>query len=198
MILSCIHDAEDLKSRLPEAVFTVEGLSSPRVRCLLSNLCRTFVVHGYLEIGVFNGSTLIAAAYGNPKKRFVGVDDWSTTHSPLEARKNLEVFAPHAQLIEEDFRTLTLDGLFDVAFYDGSKDERILRGNLWKLIPMVRRGILVVDDVTELGRWCETERILFEEVARQGLRFDLYCKLSAQFTGDVDNWWNGIAVMTFL
>ncbi len=199
IILSCIRDSESLVSQLPPEVFRVDGLSSPRVRCLLNNLCRQFVspLGAYVEVGVYNGSTLISAAWGNTG-RYIGVEDWSTTQAKDVLAKNLAHFAPHAQLIEGDFRQVEFEGKAHVAFYDADKRENIIRENLRKLIPIVRNGILVVDDVTELGAWQKTEQFLFEEVKALGLRFDLYCKLSAQFTGDVDNWWNGIAVMTFL
>lgn len=198
-LLAEILRSENGLSVLPKQILGIEGLSSHRVRCLLNNLCRSFVRHhGYLEVGVFNGSTLISAAYALPELRFVGVDDWSTTQSSGVLDRNISMLAPHVRFIEGDFRKVNVEGPFDVAFYDGSKEEPILRGCLKKLLPMIRGGILVVDDVTELGRWGETERFLFEEVKALGLRFDLYCKLSAEFTGDMDNWWNGIAVMTFL
>ena len=51
----------------------IHGLSTIRTRCLISNLCAKTNTN-YLEIGVYKGSTIIAAMFDNLSTKVVGVD----------------------------------------------------------------------------------------------------------------------------
>ena len=51
-------------SNLSKDIFYLDGMSSPKVRALLNNLCDKKGTR-YLEIGSWKGSTLISALYGN-------------------------------------------------------------------------------------------------------------------------------------
>ena len=59
-----IERASALKSKINADVLAVPGMSSPKVRHLLNNLCN-FDGCNYLEIGSWKGSTVIAAAFRN-------------------------------------------------------------------------------------------------------------------------------------
>lgn len=69
-------NAENEKSKLITPIFQINGMSSAKVRCLLNNLLNIDNVK-YLEIGMWRGSTLISALYGNNPKTVVGIDNFS-------------------------------------------------------------------------------------------------------------------------
>ena len=52
------------------------GLSSPRLKALLNNL-NSKEGTNYLELGLYKGSTLISAAFGNTTNKIVGVENYS-------------------------------------------------------------------------------------------------------------------------
>lgn len=63
-IKSAFDRAERLESKIPrDYIDKLTGLSSPKVWHLLNNLCAE--ADGYLEIGTYMGSSLMAALYGN-------------------------------------------------------------------------------------------------------------------------------------
>jgi hypothetical protein len=53
-------------SNLNKDIFYLDGMSSPKVRMLLNNLCDRPNTR-YLEIGLWKGSTLVSALYNNAK-----------------------------------------------------------------------------------------------------------------------------------
>jgi hypothetical protein len=120
------------ESRLTEDVLNVEGMSDARMRHLLNNIGGR--VRTYVEVGCYHGSTLIAAAHGNPDLFALGIDNFSEDFPPWNTRggpreqlgDNLRKYAPHAQFVEGDFRLLTVDQLpsIDCFFYDGAHDPQ--------------------------------------------------------------------------
>jgi hypothetical protein len=122
-------------SRLTAEVLAIEGMSDAKMRHLLNNIGGR--VRTYLEVGCYHGSTLIAAAYGNPNLRALGIDnfsisfpEWNQRGSPREQLPaNLRRFAPHTQFLEADFREVVLDrfGEIDCFFYDGLHDRESQR-----------------------------------------------------------------------
>src|SRR4051812_30601409 len=59
-----ISEADEGRSRISPAALAIEGMSSPKVRHLLNNLC-AFDACRYLEVGSYKGSTLCAAMSNN-------------------------------------------------------------------------------------------------------------------------------------
>lgn len=64
------------QSKVGERERELFGMSSPRLKALLNNLCSKENTN-YLELGVYKGSTLISAAFGNVTNKIVGVDNYS-------------------------------------------------------------------------------------------------------------------------
>jgi len=143
------------ESRLTEEVLAIEGMSDARMRHLLNNIGGR--VRNYVEIGCYHGSTLIAAAYGNPRLFALGIDNfsedfpaWNTRGGPREQLgDNLRKYAPHAHFVEGDFRTIPVDQLppIDCFFYDGAHHTQLHYEAIVRFSP--RFGdecLLLVDD----------------------------------------------------
>lgn len=71
------------QSKLSERERELYGVSSPRLKALLNNMCSKEGTN-YLELGVFKGSTIISAAYGNLNTKLVGVENY--THNQNEPK----------------------------------------------------------------------------------------------------------------
>lgn len=70
--------AQQGSSKLTPNVFTIPGMSSPVVRHFLNNICA--LPHtSYLEIGCWQGSTLISALHGNKENitDAIAIDNWT-------------------------------------------------------------------------------------------------------------------------
>jgi hypothetical protein len=93
-IESCIKRAEALSSRLAPSVLEIPGMSSPKIRHFLNNLCG-IPDRRYLEVGCFQGSTLVSSLYSNQAtvETAVAIDDFSEFGGPeAELRKNIADF----------------------------------------------------------------------------------------------------------
>ena len=119
----------------------IHGLSTIRTRCLISNLCAKANTN-YLEIGVYKGSTIIAALFDNLSTKAVGIEHflydereankwapeghiWDNMKSQLEA--NLGIYrtrerlnADNFTLIEKPFEEVdwSKQPKFDVVHFD--------------------------------------------------------------------------------
>lgn len=67
--------ADNGQSKINERERELFGLSSPRLKALLNNLC-SLKGTNYLEIGVYRGATLISAVFGNTECNAIGVDNY--------------------------------------------------------------------------------------------------------------------------
>ena len=77
-VLSSIEKAKAHSSRLTEEVLTLDGMSSPKVRHFLNNLC-SLPNATYLEVGCYRGSTWLASLFNNQDTMHFAyaVDDWA-------------------------------------------------------------------------------------------------------------------------
>ena len=70
-------------SKLDKPIFFLNGMSSPKVRHFLNNLCEHPDTR-YLEVGSWRGSTIISALYDNhlTVSEVICIDDFSEFHNP--------------------------------------------------------------------------------------------------------------------
>jgi hypothetical protein len=61
--------------KLPEDVLAMEGMSGRKYRLFINNLIEALVSPHYLEVGVWAGSTLCSAIWGNTVRAFA-IDNW--------------------------------------------------------------------------------------------------------------------------
>jgi len=72
------------QSKISERERDLYGISSPRLKALINNICSKEGTN-YLELGVYKGSTIISAAYGNLTAKLVGVENYS--YDPREPKQ---------------------------------------------------------------------------------------------------------------
>ena len=116
-IIEAIQLANEGKSKLSEEVLRLDGMSSRKTRHFLNNLAKT----NYLEIGVWKGSTFVAANYGNDNEA-TAIDNFSEFGNVSnELKQNLKLLKNKYSFIEGNCFEIDLTGLglFDVYFYDG-------------------------------------------------------------------------------
>lgn len=162
-----LADAE--KSKLGEREKDLFGLSSHRLRCLINNLCHQKNTK-YLEIGVYRGTTLISALYGNPTVKALGVESftyderepkkhapegeiWPNMKSHLDANlKRYEAYPEQVNLdnieiCEGFFENLTEENGkdFDVCFFDVTPIKEHTYDTFFEtVIPLMAKESLLV------------------------------------------------------
>lgn len=197
-IVKAIQDADEIKSKLADDIFKLEGYSSAKVRCLLNNLVTSD--DKYLEVGTWQGSTLISALYGNNVQHHLCIDDFSQFTDGNNIKeilfKNFQsVFNSTPNLIEHDAFTIDLSKINDrytVYFYDGIHNEIAQRMALTYFYPILAdEFILVVDD------WSTGWGV--EQGTREGIKKSnlttVYEKCLPNIPGKhVEEWWNGLGV----
>lgn len=175
------------------------GTTSPRIGKLLN-----FAVSQmgndecYLEVGVFNGTTLCQAGYVSGKK-CIGIDKYDPQEIKdmcgLEASKvrdrclyNIHNLAPWASLIEKDFRNVTKEEVgvpVAVSFIDGKHDFEDVTKNLEWLEPFLAdEAILVFDDVNYEG----VTRAISSWVAAHPDTYDLMAYMKPFYSSEAYNW----------
>src|SRR5262249_50735803 len=133
------------------AFLDLEGMSGRRYRLFANALIRLIPNPRYLEVGVWEGSTLCSAIAGN-RVQAVAVDNWSQFGGPRERfLENLRRFgaASEVTVIECDFRTVRFAdyGRFNVYLYDGPHSAIDQHDGLALVLPALdRMFVLIVDD----------------------------------------------------
>ena len=128
---------QENRSKIPNDVASLNGMSSPKIRHLLNNLCS----HGpcnYLEIGTWAGSTFVPALYKNDAHG-IAIDNWSQfTPDECNGYNAREAFNNNLLKYGSNFKTyevvnqncFSLEAFecakakkANVFFYDGAHDE---------------------------------------------------------------------------
>ena len=190
--------------------FAARGLSSPRVRHLLNNLC-SHEDAVYLEMGTYMGSTFFAAMMGNDIPCF-GVDDFSDPEcKPMfdniawtecgnsfeEFKVNFEKYengkttfigSPVSELTSDDFEGHKPN----VVFYDADHDYVQQLNNLNHIVPFLAdKFILVIDDANFEGVIDSAIQFIKDN------NFDVWFerKILSSIPENPNHWWNGVYVM---
>lgn len=199
-VQSCINFGEQKSSKLSRDVLKVPGMTSPKVKHFLNNLC-TLTNCTYLEIGVWKGATFTAALYHNQDSiiQAVGIDNWSEFGGPYqEFKKYTSLYLKNIpfQFYSHDAFTINIGELFknpvDIYFYDGNHtaQSQELAFTYYDSI-FADAFIAIVDDWNHppvpIGTRNAFEKlgytILFERI------------LPARPQGeDINQWWNGLYV----
>ncbi len=209
-VLKAIDDGNTQTSNFDPEGYSIQGLSSNRIRHFLNSLCS----HDdavYLELGTYTGSTFFAATMNN-KAKCIGVDDfsepnvkpivdrgmWTECGNPYDTFVNnwqkyengnaAFVKASVEELTEEDFGGSKVN----ILFYDANHDMMVQMNNLNHLLPFLdEKFILVVDDANFDG--------VVEGAVTWAQENNLKCYLERKILSSVIespvHWWNGIHVM---
>lgn len=197
-VQDCIALAIQGKSKITQEILEIEGMSSAKNRHFLNNLC-SLPNTNYLEIGVWNGSTFVAALYGNGSNivNATAIDDWSEFGEPreffLQNCKCLE--GAKYKLYEQNCFSINKAAVFNspinIYFYDGGHtayDQELAFTYFDDIFAPV--FIAVVDDWNHIDVQIGTSKafkklgytVLYEQV------------LPARFNQDRLLWWNGLYV----
>ncbi len=112
--------AENRNSKLNRAVLQISGMSSPKVRHLLNNLC-SLPSTVYLEIGCWQGSTWIASLFGNEASisAATAIDNWSGFGGPQQQfLQNCRTFLPsldYKLFSEDSFNSIPIQSSIDLS-----------------------------------------------------------------------------------
>lgn len=194
-----VIEANQQRSRVAPAILQLDGMSSPKVRHLINNLCG-LPDCSYLEVGSWKGSTLCSALSGNSLARACAVENFAEFVDPQHcAGKSIqdqlnENIATHkgaseVQLVEGDFFTVKLPPgrPFNVYLYDGVHTPESQYLQLRRALPaLANRFVLLVDD------WfCSVSRPMAMTtrcINELNLRIHLYIELPRGFA---DGYWGG-------
>jgi len=209
-VLKAIDDGNTQTSNFEPEGYSIQGLSSNRIRHFLNSLCS----HDdavYLELGTYTGSTFFAATMNN-KAKCIGVDDfsepnvkpivdrgmWTECGNPYDTFVNnwqkyengnaAFVKSSVEELTEEDFGGSKVN----ILFYDANHDMMVQMNNLNHLLPFLdEKFILIVDDANFDG--------VVEGAVTWAQENNLKCYLERKILSSVIespvHWWNGIHVM---
>ena len=198
----------------PSAYYNVEGLTSPRVRHFLNNLCSQEGAV-YLEVGVYAGSTFCAAVQNNDMVAAYANDNWSQPNLQ-PAREDMDLALENVTVdtfvknLQENITTDSLD--FDikvlngdssqlgkkdfeqdvnVIFYDGDNDQLKMIEFYTQMLTFTQDVFTLVVDDANVEKNVEVTKQFIEY---NGLKV-LYERELLNDQEDINMWWNGLYVV---
>ncbi len=198
----------------PSAYYNVEGLTSPRVRHFLNNLCSQEGAV-YLEVGVYAGSTFCAAVQNNDMVAAYANDNWSQPNLQ-PAREDITLALENVTVdtfvknLQENITTETLD--FDiqvlngdssqlgkkdfkhdvnVIFYDGDNDQMKMVEFFTNMLTFTQDVFTLVIDDANIEKNVEVTKQFLDY---NGLKI-LYERELLNDPEDAAMWWNGLYVV---
>lgn len=197
-----IEQAKTETSQVTREILAIEGMSSPKNRHLLNNIC-SLPHANYLEVGVWKGSTFISALYKNKLHSAIAIDNWSEFNGPKDVfSQNVKTFLDpkNITILETDAFSLDKQKTFkqpiNIYFYDGDHSFEAHKAAFTYFNDFFADTfIAIIDDycydapqenaiqrgtkaaIQELGY-----NILYEEI------------LTARHNQDTGTWWNGLFV----
>jgi predicted O-methyltransferase YrrM len=194
----------------------VVGMASAKKLALLSTAVSFLPVSGeecYLEVGTYQGKSLISALINNPGRCAVACDNFSlfeddaAPKNRVALERNLARYglSDRVRFFDRDFRDL-LSAWDDerlpsvgVYFYDGAHDEE----SQYLAIRLAERvlaewAVVIIDD----WRFAEDSDSRAEAGTKKAIsestnEWRIEHVLPARYNGDLEQWWNGVAVLSF-
>jgi predicted O-methyltransferase YrrM len=212
-LLKCIGDAEQIPFEYDNSILS--GLSGKKIISLLRNLAGKILNDRvtYLEVGVYQGLSLLSVADSAPQVEIFGIDNFASFD---KEGKNLNIVnerirsmnADNAKIINKDYED-ALENLADfigskkvgLFFVDGPHDYRSQLMCLMLIKPhLASNAVIVVDDSNYRHvRQANRDFLLTNPDFR--LIYQTYTKAHpANLSGDdkkgaETGWWNGINVI---
>jgi predicted O-methyltransferase YrrM len=211
-----IREVERLGGRASTGIHGLTGYSGIKLIGTLQRLCRLYQSDPtacYLEIGVYQGLTLLSVAKAVPKMRCFGIDNFAffdpdkENLTLIEMRKS-ELSADTAVLINKDYEDALeelgqdLNGhKIAVLFIDGPHDYRSQLMCLQLAIPYLHpRAVIVVDD-SNYVHVRQANRDFLATHPGFKLLFEAYTQCHpANMPPDEhkkarEGWWNGVNIL---
>lgn len=165
------RDAMALKSKLPDWIMTMPGMSGRKYRRLVNVLVGLVPNAAYMEVGSWAGSTACSAMYGNAC-RVTCIDNWSEFGGPKdkfkEATDAARSDAIDFNVIESDFRAVDYAALdaFNIYLFDGPHAREDQRDGVVLAQPALTPDyVQIVDD----WNWGPVRQGTVEAFVQQGL-----------------------------
>jgi len=209
-----LSKAENFESSLDSAVLEMEGMSSPKVRHFLNNICSYSGVK-YLEVGTASGSTFISSMKNNSPDYVCASDLWVEIKNGKDGKRKFLGnckehlgFSPQDEDPGSNFSLFTGDCFeidkslirekFNVYFFDGGHEVEDHRKSMIYFNEVLEdRFIMIIDDWNDTRVQNGTMIGLQESGLK--VRFSHYCKATVNSTpprwGDMNEWWNGLMVL---
>lgn len=194
------------ESKLSEEALSLRGMSGKRYKHFINNLLSKQCVKKYLEIGVFEGSTAVAAAFGNEGPEYFFIDNFSLFGvRPETFINNYNRFiSKEMELINDD--CFAIDPLsygikdIDVYFYDGNHDEE----DHYKALKhyygsMSETFVFIVDDWS----WHDVQKGTYRALDEIGVKIEAKydfgvnpqgLEMKPTGIGNPNEWWCGCGV----
>jgi hypothetical protein len=195
-IKKAIEDAGNLRSKItPEAMTTMEGLSSPRVRHLLNNLASQ--AKSYLEIGCYLGGTLRAALHGNNHLYAAAVDNFSMSPETREQFfKNTEGL--NFDFFEEDSFSMDITKIkqpIELYFFDGCHSvESQYKAVSYFLDAMADEFVIIIDDWDMNKVRVGTHTALIDRKIKPLEKYELRGASGQSDDKRKEVWWGGLGI----
>jgi hypothetical protein len=185
--------------KLRPEILEMDGMSGEKYRLFINNLIGTISDARYLEVGVWQGSTLLSAIDQN-KVGALAVDNWTEFDGPAETFfTNLGRFKGQATVsfLESDFRAVNFSaiGKFNVYFFDGPHQEIDHYDGVTLAQPALDdQFVLIVDD----WNWEHVRQGTLNAIEASGLQLDYAAEIRTTFDnshaaveGPASDWHNG-------
>jgi hypothetical protein len=150
----------------------------------------------YVNVGVWNGFSLLSGVYRNPDKRCIGIDNFSQLGTPRTAfmTRFEERKGPAHEFFEMDYEeyfSVRHDIPIGLYFYDGDHAyEHQLRG-LQIAEPFFAEDCVVLVDDTN---WSEPYEATFDFIAQSERDYEVLLDVRTA-GGRHPTWWNGLVVL---
>lgn len=184
----------------------VEGMVSVKKQQLL-RLAFACIGEGecYLEVGTYQGKSLLSAAMGNISRPCYACDDFSQCSIPNARERllsNLERYGLRDRVVffPTDFRgNLTPSHIREAVglyFYDGAHDYESHYQAIRLVEPLLAPVALVIIDVWRFAADSQSyARVATKQaIIESSRRWRQLYNLPARHNGDHAMWWNGVAV----
>lgn len=178
-------------------LFAVPRYSTLGIAALINCLVKRMPSdYAYLNIGVWNGFTLLAGIVGNPTRSIIGVDNFSEFGGPREdfLRRFERQRSSKHQFFDMDYRLFFSShpnvkvGLY---YYDGPHTYGDQYDALSLADPyLVDGAIVMVDD----ANWQEPRQATLDFVQRHEGKYALVLDLKTRNNGH-PTYWNGLMIL---
>ena len=191
----------------------IQGMNTENIRFLIHLLVKYWAHNGiYLEVGSWQGASLISAALFNTTAQCLSIDNFSEFQ--FSDRNNRDILAENIKKFPQIRNIILHEGAYlqqlpeicstlnkkvNVYFYDGAHDYISQKKGLEAILPyLADDGLIVVDDVN----WKEVA-VAVNDFLFENSQFQIIWQVK---TGDFSKdkslekidpcWWNGILVLS--
>jgi predicted O-methyltransferase YrrM len=186
----------------------VTGMMSLKKQRLLNlAFAQLAPTEGYLEVGTYQGKSLLSAMLDNPKRTVHACDNFSQfdVNSLSITRTNLRRYGLLNDVVFYDCDFLSiydaehLPAPIGLYFYDGAHDDNSQYLGIKQVEPfLANEALVLVDDwrfAPDSQSYARAATLRAAEESEHD--WTLLNELPARFNGDRASWWNGVGVLSF-